>query len=164
MLLFLYLYVNLLSTYIHLLVEFHFPVILEPLQLIVFIRTLEKQTNKLTSTCQFSAITLLTGHSCGLLLSSPLPLTLQSSEREQSLHLYAPVHVRVCVYVCTCSHVPVCIRVCLHVSETRHDLVSGEGLGSPSPVHSRPDSAAELINISVQSKVGSATRPQGCTN
>lgn len=77
-------------------------------------------------------------------------------------------HVTVRMCVCVCVHanmyVPVCISVCLHVSETRHDLVSGEGLGSPGPARSRPDSAAELINISLQSKVGSATRPRGCTN
>lgn len=74
------------------------------------------------------------------------------------------VTVRMCVCVRANMYVPVCISVCLHVSETRHDLVSGEGLGSPGPARSRPDSAAELINISLQSKVGSATRPRGCTN
>lgn len=75
-----------------------------------------------------------------------------------------PACVRACAHVLACTHVPVCIRVCLHVSETQHDLVSGEGLGSPGPAHSRPDSAAELINIYLQSKVGSAMRPRGCTN
>lgn len=114
----------------------------------------------LTYMCQFLAIALVTSHSFGLLLLSSFSLTLQSYGREHSLCLY----VCVCVCVHACMHVPVCIRVCLHVSKTRHDLVSGEGLGSPCPAHSRPDSAAELINISPQSKVGSATGPQGCTN
>lgn len=128
---------------------------------------------KLTSTCQFSAITFVTSHSCGLLLLSSLSLTLQSSERAHFIAfvcVYTHERARLCasMFVCVCMlacmHVPVCIRMCLHVSETRHDLVSGEGLGSPGPAHSRPDSAAELINISLQSKVGSATRPRGCTN
>lgn len=84
-----------------------------------------------------------------------------------SLHLYGCIVlcVCVCVYMLALPCMWLCvICVCLHVSETRHDLVSGEGLGSPGPAHSRPDSAAELINISLQSKVGSAMRPQGCTN
>lgn len=74
--------------------------------------------------------------------------------------------VRVCVCVCVhaCMHVHERIRARLHVSETLRDGVSGEGLGSPCPARCRPDSAAQLINISPQSKVGSATRPQGCTN
>lgn len=70
----------------------------------------------------------------------------------------------VCALAHTGMHVHECIRARLHVSETRRDGVSGEGLGSPCPARCRPDSAAELINISPQSKVGSATRPQGCTN
>lgn len=138
-----------------------------------FHRNSTRMRKKLTSTCQFSAITLLTSHSCGLLLLSSLSLTLQSSERAHFIAFVcvykcvcacACVRHCVCVYMLACMHVPVCIRVCLHVSETRHDLVSGEGLGSPGPAHSRPDSAAELINISLQSKVGSAMRPRGCTN
>lgn len=68
----------------------------------------------------------------------------------------------VCVHACVHAHGRIGAR--LHVSETRRDGVSGEGLGSPWPARSRPDSAAELINISPQSKVGSAMGPQGCTN
>lgn len=78
------------------------------------------------------------------------------------VHLW--VCIQACLHACVWAYVCTCVCVCLHVSKTQHDLVSGKGLGSPGPVHSRPDSSAELINISLQSKVGSATRPQGCTN
>lgn len=68
----------------------------------------------------------------------------------------------VCVYTLACMCMSAYVPA--NVSETRRDGVSGEGLGSPWPARCRPDSAAELINICAQSKVGSATRPQGCTN
>lgn len=74
-----------------------------------FHRNSTRMRKKLTSTCQFSAITLLTSHSCGLLLLSCLSLTLQSSERA---HFIAFVRVYKCVCACSCAPLRVCVCVC----------------------------------------------------
>lgn len=77
-------------------------------------------------------------------------------------HLREHISLLLYVFMCECARLRA--RVCIHMSKTQRDLVSSKGLGSPGPARCRPDSAAELINISPQSKVGSAMRPQGCTN
>lgn len=71
---------------------------------------------KLTSTCQFSAITLLTSHSGGLLLLSSLFLTLQSSERA---HFIVLVYVYVHECPCLCVLCLLCVFVCMLLLHAR---------------------------------------------
>ena len=102
---------------------FHLSVSVKDLQLVVFIGTPAWWGKNLTRTCQFSAITLLTRNSCGLLLLSSLSHTLQSSERAYFI-AFLCVHVWTCTSACTCVYICVRIYVCACMCQKLNMILS----------------------------------------